>query len=195
MRHRIAGRKLGRTTAHRQALLRNLSKELLEKEKIKTTLSKAKELQPYAEKLVTLSKRETLHARRLVLRKIQDKKVVAKLFDALSARYAQRPGGYTRVIKLGPRPGDNAEMAIIELVEAESVHEGEASGEGKGKGKGKARKTKKKAAAKKPEAKKAGTARKAKAAAEPKKKDAGKKKAAKKAAKAPSRKKKAAKAD
>jgi large subunit ribosomal protein L17 len=193
MRHRIAGRKLGRTTAHRQALLRNLSKELLEKEKIKTTLSKAKELQPYAEKLVTLSKRETLHARRLVLRKIQDKKVVAKLFDALSARYAQRPGGYTRVIKLGPRPGDNAEMAIIELVEAESVHEGEASGEGKGKGK--ARKTKKKAAAKKPEAKKAGTARKAKAAAEPKKKDAGKKKAAKKAAKAPSRKKKAAKAD
>ena len=195
MRHRIAGRKLGRTTAHRQALLRNLSKELFEKEKIKTTLSKAKELQPYAEKLVTLSKRETLHARRLVLRKIQDKKVVAKLFDALSARYAQRPGGYTRVIKLGPRPGDNAEMAIIELVEAESVHEGEASGEGKGKGKGKARKTKKKAAAKKPEAKKAGSARKAKAAAEPKKKDAGKKKAAKKAAKAPSRKKKAAKAD
>ena len=119
MRHRIAGRKLGRTTAHRQALLRNLSKELLEKEKIKTTLSKAKELQPYAEKLVTLSKRETLHARRLVLRKIQDKKVVAKLFDALSARYAQRPGGYTRVIKLGPRPGDNAEMAIIELVGTE----------------------------------------------------------------------------
>jgi len=191
MRHRIAGRKLGRTTAHRQALLRNLSKELFEKEKIKTTLSKAKELQPYAEKLVTLSKRETLHARRLVLRKIPDKTVVAKLFDALSARYAQRPGGYTRVIKLGPRPGDNAEMAIIELVEAESVHEGEASGEGKGK----ARKTKKKAAAKKPEAKKAGSARKAKAAAEPKKKDAGKKKAAKKAAKTPSRKKKAAKAD
>jgi large subunit ribosomal protein L17 len=191
MRHRIAGRKLGRTTAHRQALLRNLSKELLEKEKIKTTLSKAKELQPYAEKLVTLSKRETLHARRLVLRKIQDKKVVAKLFDALSARYAQRPGGYTRVIKLGPRPGDNAEMAIIELVEAESAHEGEASSEGKGK----ARKTKKKAAAKKPEAKKAGSARKAKASDEPKKKDAGQKKAAKKAAKAPSKKKKAAKAD
>lgn len=191
MRHRIAGRKLGRTTAHRQALLRNLSKELLEKEKIKTTLSKAKELQPYAEKLVTLAKRETLHARRLVLRKIQDKKVVAKLFDALSARYAQRPGGYTRVIKLGPRPGDNAEMAIIELVEAESAHEGETSSEGKGK----ARKTKKKAAAKKPETKKAGSARKAKASAEPKKKDAGKKKAAKKAAKAPSKKKKAAKAD
>jgi len=193
MRHRIAGRKLGRTTAHRQALLRNLSKELLEKEKIKTTLSKAKELQPYAEKLVTLSKRETLHARRLVLRKIQDKKVVAKLFDALSARYAQRPGGYTRVIKLGPRPGDNAEMAIIELVEAESAPESEASGEGKGKGK--ARKTKKKAATKKPEAKKAASPRKAKAAAEPKKKDAGKKEAAKKASKAPSRKKKAAKAD
>ena len=185
MRHRIAGRKLGRTTAHRQALLRNLSKELLEKEKIKTTLSKAKELQPYAEKLVTLSKRETLHARRLVLRKIQDKKVVAKLFDALSARYAQRPGGYTRVIKLGPRPGDNAEMAIIELVEAEATSQA----------KGKARKTKKKAAAKKPEAKKAGSARKAKASAETKKKDAGKKKAAKKAAKAPSKKKKAAKAD
>ena len=193
MRHRVAGRKLGRTTAHRQALLRNLSRELLEKEKIKTTLSKAKELQPYAEKLVTLSKRETLHARRLVLRKIQDKKVVAKLFDALSARYAQRPGGYTRVIKLGPRPGDNAEMAIIELVEAASAHEGGVSGESKGKGK--ARKTKKKAAAKKPDAKKSGSARKAKTSAEPKKKDAGEKKTAKKATKAPSRKKKAAKAD
>ena len=119
MRHRVQGRKLGRTSEHRQALLRNLSTELFEKERIRTTLHKAKELRPYAEKLVTMAKRETLHARRLVLREIHDRRVVAKLFDTLSARYAQRPGGYTRIIKLGPRRGDNAEMALIELVDAE----------------------------------------------------------------------------
>lgn len=121
MRHRVAGRKLGRTTEHRLALLRNLSTALFDKERIRTTLSKAKELRPFAEKLVTLSKRETLHARRQVLRHIQDRTVVGKLFDTLSARYAQRPGGYTRIIKLGPRRGDNAEMALIELVDAEST--------------------------------------------------------------------------
>ena len=81
MRHRVAGRKLGRTTAHRQALLRNLSTELLDKEKIRTTLAKAKELRPFAEKLITMSKRETLHARRQVLRHIHDRAVVAQLFD------------------------------------------------------------------------------------------------------------------
>ena len=116
MRHRIAGRKLGRTSEHRVAMLRNLSTALFDKERIKTTLMKAKELRPFAEKLITLSKRETLHARRLVLREIKDKTVVAKLFDTLSPRYAERPGGYTRIIKLGPRRGDNAEMAFIELV-------------------------------------------------------------------------------
>lgn len=119
MRHRIAGRRLGRTTEHRLALMRNMSTSLFEKERIRTTLQKAKELRPFAEKLITMSKKESLHARRLVLRDIHDKAVVSKLFDTLSARYAQRPGGYTRIIKLGPRQGDNAEMAIIELVDAE----------------------------------------------------------------------------
>ena len=121
MRHRVAGRKLGRTTEHRIALLRNLSTELFHREKIRTTLAKAKELRPFAEKLVTISKKETLHARRQVLRHIHDVNVVAKLFDTLSARYAQRPGGYTRIIKLGTRRGDNAEMAIIELVDSEAT--------------------------------------------------------------------------
>ena len=121
MKHRVVGRKLGRTSAHRLALLRNLSTSLFEKERIRTTLMKAKELRPFAERLVTLGKRETLHARRQVLRHIHDVDVVAKLFDTLSARYAQRPGGYTRIIKVGPRRGDNAEMAIVELVGAEPV--------------------------------------------------------------------------
>ncbi len=121
MKHRVAGRKLGRTSAHRRALLRNLSTALFDRERITTTLMKAKELRPFAERLVTLSKRETLHARRRVLRHIHDRKVVAKLFDILSARYAQRPGGYTRIIKLGTRRGDGAEMAIIELLDAEET--------------------------------------------------------------------------
>jgi large subunit ribosomal protein L17 len=116
MKHRVVGRKLGRTSAHRLALLRNLSTSLFEKERITTTLMKAKELRPFAERLLTLSKRETLHARRQVLRHIRDGSVVSKMFDTLSARYAQRPGGYTRIVKLGPRRGDSAEMAIIELV-------------------------------------------------------------------------------
>lgn len=104
---------------HRTALLRNLSTELFRHERIRTTLMKAKELRPFAEKLITLSKRETLHARRLVLRDIHDKDVVSKMFDTISSRFAQRPGGYTRIIKLGPRRGDNAEMALIELIGAE----------------------------------------------------------------------------
>jgi large subunit ribosomal protein L17 len=116
MKHRVVGRKLGRTSAHRLALLRNLSTSLFDKERITTTLMKAKELRPFAERLLTLSKRETLHARRQVLRHIRDGSVVSKMFDTLSARYAQRPGGYTRIVKLGPRRGDSAEMAIIELV-------------------------------------------------------------------------------
>jgi large subunit ribosomal protein L17 len=100
-------------------MLRNLSTSLFEKERIKTTLMRAKELRPFAEKLVTLSKKETLHARRRALRQLRDRRVVAKLFDTLSARFSGRPGGYTRIIKLGPRIGDNAEMAFIELVGAE----------------------------------------------------------------------------
>ena len=119
MKHRVAGRKLGRTSTHRLAVLRNLSTSLFRHERVTTTLHKAKELRPFAERLITLSKRETLHARRLVLRDIHDKDGVSKMFDTLSSRYAQRPGGYTRIIKLGPRRGDNAEVARIELVDAE----------------------------------------------------------------------------
>jgi len=153
MKHRVAGRKLGRSGEHRLALLRNLSTALFDKEKIRTTLAKAKELRPFAERLVTLSKRETLHARRLVLRHIHDRRVVGKLFDSLSARFAQRPGGYTRIIKLGPRRGDNAEMAIIELVGAADATPAQAES--------KTESTSKKKATKK-------TARKTRAKAEPK---------------------------
>jgi large subunit ribosomal protein L17 len=121
MRHRVAHRKLGRVTPHRIALLRNLATALFERERIRTTLMKAKELRPYAEKIITLAKREDdrLHARRLVLRDIQDPKVVKKLFDSLGARYATRPGGYTRILRLGPRRSDGAEMAIVELLGSE----------------------------------------------------------------------------
>ena len=131
MKHRVAGRKLGRTSMHRTALLRNLSTELFRHERVRTTLMKAKELRPFAEKLITLSKRETLHARRLVLRDIHDKEVVSKIFDTISSRFAQRPGGYTRIVKLGPRRGDNAEMALIELIGAELAKKAEKPAEGK----------------------------------------------------------------
>jgi large subunit ribosomal protein L17 len=118
MRHRVAHRKLGRTTPHRIALLRNLATALFERERIRTTLVKAKEVRPFAERLITLARREDdrLHARRLAARDIQDRAVVKKLFDTIGARYAARPGGYTRILRLGPRPGDGAEMALIELV-------------------------------------------------------------------------------
>ncbi len=121
MRHRVAHRKLGRITPHRTALLRNLATALFERERIRTTLMKAKELRPYAEKLITLAKRDAdrLHARRLVLRDIRDETVVKKLFDDLGARFAARAGGYTRILRLGPRKGDGAEMAILELLGSE----------------------------------------------------------------------------
>ena len=121
MRHRVAHRKLGRTTPHRTALLRNLATALFERERIRTTLAKAKELRPYAEKLITMAKREDdrAHAKRLVGRDIRDPKVVTKLFDSLGARFATRPGGYTRILRLGPRKGDGAEMAIMELLGSE----------------------------------------------------------------------------
>ena len=151
MRHRVAGRKLGRTSEHRIALLRNLSTSLFDKEKITTTLAKAKELRPFAERLITISKKESLHARRQILRHIHDKKVVGKMFDTLSARYSQRPGGYTRIIKLGPRRGDHAEMAIIELVGSEG-DSGAAEKTKKAKG-AKTKKAKPKKAAKKKAAK------------------------------------------
>src|SRR6266480_2034196 len=121
MRHKVGFRKLGRVTPHRTALLRNLATALFERERIRTTLMKAKELRPYAEKLITQAKRDDdrLHARRLVAREIHDLTVVKKLFDDLGPRYATRPGGYTRILRLGPRRGDAAEMAIVELLGSE----------------------------------------------------------------------------
>src|SRR4051812_23380229 len=121
MRHRVGFRKLGRVTPHRIALLRNLATALFERERIRTTLMKAKELRPYAEKLITQAKRDDdrLHARRLVAREIHDLTVVKKLFDDLGPRYASRPGGYTRILRLGFRRGDGAEMAIVELLGSE----------------------------------------------------------------------------
>src|SRR5215468_11257639 len=121
MRHRTAHRKLGRITPHRTALLRNLATALFERERIRTTLMKAKELRPYAERLITLARRDEgrLHARRLVQRDIRDSGVIKKLFDTLGARFASRPGGYTRILRLGPRKGDGAEMAIVELIGSE----------------------------------------------------------------------------
>jgi large subunit ribosomal protein L17 len=121
MRHRVAHRKLGRITPHRNALLRNLATALFERERIQTTLMKAKELRPYAERLITLAKRDDdrLHARRQVGRDIQDPVVLKKLFDTLGARFATRPGGYTRILRLGARRGDGAEMAVVELLGSE----------------------------------------------------------------------------
>jgi large subunit ribosomal protein L17 len=119
MRHNVGYRKLGRTSSHRRALLRNLATDLFRHERLKTTMPKARELRPYAERLITLARRDDLHARRQVLRHISDKTVVKKLFDTLGPRFAARPGGYTRALKLGPRPGDGADMAIVELVGSE----------------------------------------------------------------------------
>jgi len=120
MRHRKAGKKLNRTREHRRALFRNLVTALLEKERIETTLAKAKAIRPLAEKMITLGKRGDLHARRQALAFIQKKAVVKKLFDEIAPRYQNRPGGYTRIIRTGTRRGDCAEMAIIELVEGET---------------------------------------------------------------------------
>jgi large subunit ribosomal protein L17 len=160
MRHRVAHRKLGRTTPHRTALLRNLVTALFDKERIRTTLPKAKELRPFAERLITLARREDnrLHARRLAARHLQDPAVVKKLFDTIGARFATRPGGYTRILRLGPRKGDGAEMAYLELVGFEYKPAGKPektakSGEKKEGGEAKAEE--KKPAAKKAPAKKA----------------------------------------
>ena len=115
-RHRVAGRKLSRYRDQRTALLRGLTAELIRHEKIVTTLAKAKETRVVAEKLITHGKAGTLHHRRLALAKLPDKQVVKKVFDDVAPRYADRHGGYTRIIKLGPRQGDAAPMAMIELV-------------------------------------------------------------------------------
>jgi large subunit ribosomal protein L17 len=119
MRHLKRGRKLGRTTAHRKALLRNLATALLEHERIITTEPKAKELRRVADKLVTLGKRGNLHARRQALQVVQSNAVVQKLFNEIAPRFSGRQGGYTRILRLGYRPGDAAAMAVIELVDTQ----------------------------------------------------------------------------
>src|SRR2546427_4247249 len=117
MRHQRNRHKLSRDSAHRKALLMNLSKELIDHERIETTAAKAKAVKPEVEKLITLAKRGDLHARRQALSTLaQDKFAVHKLFEDLAPRYAQRPGGYTRILKLGPRRSDSTEMVYIELV-------------------------------------------------------------------------------
>ena len=118
MRHRKKVAKLGRNAAHRNAMLRNLATDLLRHERVTTTLAKAKAVRPVAERLVTLGKRDTLHARRHAARLIRDDEVVRKVFNELAPRYAERPGGYTRIMRLDTRAGDRAEMAVIEMVEA-----------------------------------------------------------------------------
>ena len=128
MRHRVSHRKLGRVTEHRIALLRNQAEALIRHERIETTIPKAKELRLFVERLITIAKRgiaggesngKSLHARRLVLRDIQDRDVVGKLFDTIAPRFEARPGGYTRILRLGYRRGDSAEIAQIELVGSE----------------------------------------------------------------------------
>jgi large subunit ribosomal protein L17 len=117
MRHKVAGRKLGRNSAQRKALFRNLVTELLRHEQIRTTEAKAKAIRPHAERLITLAKRGDLHARRLVARDVPDPEILGKLFDELAERYEEREGGYTRIYKLGPRKGDAAPMVLISLIE------------------------------------------------------------------------------
>ncbi|MCK4361669.1 MAG: 50S ribosomal protein L17 [Dehalococcoidia bacterium] len=117
MRHRVAGRRLSRPTGHRVLMYRNLVTDLLRYGKIVTTEAKAKQVQGMAERIITLGKGGTLHSRRQALAFVTDKKVVTKVFDELAPRYAQRPGGYARIIKIGPRHGDGARMAQLELVE------------------------------------------------------------------------------
>ena len=117
MQHNRAGRKLGRTTAHRRSLFRNQLSSLFTHERITTTLPKAKDLRPLAEKMITLGKRGGLHARRLALKSLPDQDAVKRLFDVIAPRFKERAGGYTRIMKLGRRPGDGAEMAIIEFID------------------------------------------------------------------------------
>ena len=116
MRHRAKGRQLSRTSSHRKAMLNNMATSLFEHGGIVTTTAKAKELRPFAEKLITLARRGDLHARRLVGRKIKDRAVQSRLFAEIGPRFAARPGGYTRILKLGHRPGDGADQARIELL-------------------------------------------------------------------------------
>ncbi len=128
MRHRVGGRKLQRTSAHRQALFRNMSAALIKHEQITTTLAKAKEIRPYIEKLITLAKKGGLSNRRLAHARLLDDAQLVKLFDVLAARYADRNGGYTRVIKAGIRASDASPMAVIEFVDRDISAKGQDSG-------------------------------------------------------------------
>ena len=128
MRHGISGRKLNRTSSHRKAMFANMAHALLKHEQIKTTLPKAKELSPFVDKLITLGKRGDLHARRQALSVLKDTDLTGKLFTTLAPRYAERQGGYTRVLHAGFRYGDSAPMAIIELVDRDPDAKGQDSG-------------------------------------------------------------------
>src|SRR5436305_4695832 len=129
MRHGMVNRKLGRTTGHRLAMFRNQLASLIDKERIITTLPKAKELRPQVERLITLGKNDSVHGRREANRVVADETLVAKLFETIGPRFSTRPGGSTRIIKLGPRRGDAAEMAILELVERTASEESTATAE------------------------------------------------------------------
>ncbi len=133
MKHRIAGRRLDRTTEHRTAMFRNMVTSLIRHERIETTVPKAKELKRIADKVITAAKRGTPHARRLVNRDIRDVEVLVKLFGPVAEQFKSRPGGYTRIVRVGRRAGDNAEMAVIELVErpSQKAAEGETETEAK----------------------------------------------------------------
>ncbi len=128
MRHRKSGRKLNRTSSHRKAMFANMAASLIKHEQIVTTLPKAKELRSVVDKIITLGKRGDLHARRQAISKIRDVEMVKKLFDVLAPRYEERNGGYTRVLKAGFRYGDNAPMAVIELVDRDVEAKGKDSG-------------------------------------------------------------------
>ena len=128
MRHGIAHRKLGRTSAHRTAMFANMAASLIKHEQITTTLPKAKELRPFVEKLVTLAKRGDLHARRIAISRVRDVDQVRKLFETIGPRYKGREGGYTRVLKAGFRFGDNAPVAVIEFVDRDVAAKGLDSG-------------------------------------------------------------------
>lgn len=128
MRHNISGRKLNRTSSHRKAMFSNMVNALIKHEQITTTLPKAKELRPIIEKMVTLSRKNDLHARRQAISKLQDNDMVKKLFEVLGPRYAERTGGYTRIIKAGFRYGDSAPMAVIEFVDRDKDAKGQDSG-------------------------------------------------------------------
>jgi large subunit ribosomal protein L17 len=128
VKHGVAHRKLGRTSAHRTAMFANMAASLIKHEQIVTTLPKAKELRPFVEKLVTLGKRGDLHARRIAISRVRDVEQVGKLFSTLGPRYANRDGGYIRVLKAGFRYGDNAAMAVIEFVDRDVSEKGKDSG-------------------------------------------------------------------